>query len=322
MLTTSISDPTYLALIRALGLRSYIGVPLTARGKTLGVITFVAAEGGRQYSREDVTLAEDIGRRAAVAIENAHLYRSLQESDRRKDEFLAMLAHELRNPLAPIRTAGELLRLSADSPHLQKISAVLTRQVGHMTGLVDDLLDVSRVTRGLVELERQPVDMHAVVAAAVEQVRPLIDARQHVLTVDIASAALMVEGDEKRLVQILANLLNNAAKYTMPAGAITLSVQASGELVEVRVRDNGIGMAPELVASAFELFVQAERSWCAAWRSCTGARWRPAAQVLAAAASSWCACRCCACRCCDCRCCDCTRCWPLVRPGCARVARA
>lgn len=255
-----IKDRDYLAIVRELGLRSYIGAPLTVRGKTLGVITFVSAEGGRIYNQDDVALAEDIGRRAGVAIENAHLYRSLQAADRRKDEFLAMLAHELRNPLAPIRAAGDLLRLSADNPRLLKVSEVVTRQVEHMTGLVDDLLDVSRVTRGLVELARDPVDMKQVLAAAIEQVRPLIEARSHAIEVKIAAGSQTVEGDEKRLVQIVANLLNNAAKYTPPGGCITLDMSATEELVELQVIDNGIGMAPDLVVSAFELFAQAART--------------------------------------------------------------
>ncbi|MES2899871.1 MAG: PAS domain-containing protein [Pseudomonadota bacterium] len=260
LLVESIADPEHLATMRGLGLRSYIGAPLAVRGKTVGVITFVSAESGRLYTGDDVALAEDIGRRAGVAIENAQLYRSLQAADRRKDEFLAMLAHELRNPLAPIRAAGDLLRLSADNPRLLKVSEVVTRQVEHMTGLVDDLLDVSRVTRGLVELERDPVDMKAVLAAAIEQVRPLIEARSHAIDVHIAAGALCVEGDEKRLVQIVANLLNNAAKYTPPGGVITLEMVAGEALVELSVCDNGIGMTPELVLGAFELFSQAARS--------------------------------------------------------------
>ncbi|MES3024298.1 MAG: PAS domain-containing protein [Pseudomonadota bacterium] len=260
MLAESSTAPECLAGLRALGLRSYIGVPLVVRGRTLGFISFIAAEGGRTYGADDVALAEDIGRRAAIAIENANMYHALQTGDRRKDEFLAMLAHELRNPLAPIAAAADVLKLSASDARLSKVSGIISRQVGHMAGLIDDLLDVSRVTRGQVELDRYPVDMKAVLMAAVEQVRPLNEARGHRLSLRLPERALTVEGDEKRLVQIIANLLNNAAKYTPPGGLIDLEVEAADEQILLCVRDNGIGMAPELVASAFELFAQAART--------------------------------------------------------------
>ena len=260
LLVASAVDAEHLCILRELGLHSYIAAPLAVRGKTLGVISFIAAEGCRSYAPDDVALAEDIARRVAIAVENANLYRTLQAADRRKDEFLAMLAHELRNPLAPIRAAADLLKLSSAEPRLAKVSEVITRQVGHMTELVDDLLDVSRVTRGHVELDRHPVDMKAVAAAAIEQVRPLIEARGHALATVVAPEALTVEGDEKRLVQIAANLLNNAAKYTPPGGHLELQLASAGAQVVLTVRDDGIGMPPDLVAGAFELFAQAARS--------------------------------------------------------------
>jgi PAS domain S-box-containing protein len=262
MLEAGVKDPDYRRALIELGLRSFIGVPLAVRGRTLGVLTFVAAESGRHYGPDDVALAEDIGRRAAIAIDNANLYRALRTADQRKDEFLAMLAHELRNPLAPIRAAADLLAMQADAggAGVAGISAVLTRQVGHMTGLVDDLLDVSRVTRGSIELDRAPVDVKAVAASAVEQVRPLVEARKHRLQVRIDPAPMTVMGDEKRLVQILANLLNNAAKYTPPGGQIELFAGVDGDRLQLEVRDNGIGMSADLVGRAFELFSQAARS--------------------------------------------------------------
>ena len=260
MMTAAARDDEHLRVMRELGLRSFIGVPLAVRGRTMGVLTFVAAEGARRYGQDEVALAEDIGRRAAVAIDNANLYRTLQAADQRKDEFLAMLAHELRNPLAPIRAAADLLALKPGADKLAGISGVLARQVGHMTALVDDLLDVSRVTRGSIELDRAPVSLQAVAAAAVEQVRPLVDARNHRLRLDLAPAPLTVMGDEKRLVQILANLLGNAAKYTPPGGVIDLSVAREGDRLQVEVRDNGIGMSADLVGRAFELFSQAARA--------------------------------------------------------------
>jgi PAS domain S-box-containing protein len=263
MLRGGLADPAYADIMIRLGVRSYIGAPLTVRGKTLGAILFASADGGRRYGDEDVALAEDLGRRAAVAIENSNLYRTLRETDRRKDDFLAMLSHELRNPLAPIRAGADLLRMPIGEAAIRRTSDVISRQVDHMTGLIDDLLDVSRVTRGLVSLERAPVDLARVVHAAVEQARPLIEARRHTLRLPLDGGALLVEGDEKRLVQVLVNLLNNAAKYTPEGGQIEIEVDAqvpdAPDCAELRVRDNGTGMAPALARSAFDLFVQGER---------------------------------------------------------------
>lgn len=184
----------------------------------------------------------------------------LREADRRKDEFLAMLAHELRNPLAPIMVAAELLsRKAGNSEQVEHTSAVILRQVRHLTGLVDDLLDVSRITRGLVVIDKQRVDMRSILAQAVEQVMPLVQARRHQLDLPSQTRALTVCGDAKRLIQVLANLLNNAAKYTPPGGVLRVEVGIEGESVRIDVSDNGVGMSEELIARAFQLFAQAER---------------------------------------------------------------
>jgi len=189
----------------------------------------------------------------------------LREADRRKDEFLAMLAHELRNPLAPIGAAAELLqRMKLDEAMIKRTSQIIGRQVGHMTALIDDLLDVSRVTRGLVELDRAPLDVGAVMHEAVEQVVPLIGARRHDLALRLPPAGIMVSGDRKRLVQVVANLLNNAAKYTPEGGRLEVNAYPDAaqpnQRLCIEVLDNGIGMAPDLAARAFELFAQAERT--------------------------------------------------------------
>ena len=185
----------------------------------------------------------------------------LRLQSRRKDEFLAMLAHELRNPLAPISTAAHMLAMGRlDAQRAQKTSEVIVRQVRHMTSLVDDLLDVSRVTRGLVALDLDTVDIPGVLASAVEQVRPLVDARGHVLTVDLPDGLPSVTGDRVRLVQIVTNLLNNSAKYTAPGGAIAVEVSAAAGKVVISVRDNGAGIAAHVLPHVFELFTQAERT--------------------------------------------------------------
>jgi PAS domain S-box-containing protein len=186
---------------------------------------------------------------------------ALRAADRRKDEFLAMLAHELRNPLAPISTAAQILKLiDVDEPRVHQTSAIIARQVDHMTSLIDDLLDVSRVTRGLITLEKQSLDLGSIVASAIEQVRPLLEARHHQLTVHLPPAPAAVLGDRTRLVQVLTNILNNAAKYTHPYGEINLRVDLTEDQVAVGVRDNGIGIPPDLSPHVFELFTQAERS--------------------------------------------------------------
>jgi PAS domain S-box-containing protein len=186
---------------------------------------------------------------------------SLREANRRKDEFLAMLAHELRNPLAPIRAAADLMALAQlDEARLRKTSDIISRQVGHMTALVDDLLDVSRVTRGLVSIKKTTQDLKQIVSNAVEQVRPLVEAQRHELNIGLPAAPAHVSGDQKRLVQIVTNLLNNAAKYTPPGGYIQLRMELEDGKVLLHVIDDGIGMTPELQLHVFELFSQAERS--------------------------------------------------------------
>ena len=187
---------------------------------------------------------------------------SLRQADRRKDEFLAMLAHELRNPLAPIATAAALLRAgTGDAQRVAKASAIISRQVQHMTDIVNDLLDVSRVTRGLVQLELETFDLKDALRAAIEQVRPLIEARDHALSTRLGPVPLWVRGDATRCTQMMANLLHNAAKYTPAGGSLWLECQATAEgLVRVQVRDSGDGIAPELLPHVFELFTQAERT--------------------------------------------------------------
>lgn len=253
-------DDEHLRLLRGLSLRSYICAPLVGRGKTIGVLTVVHAESGRRYVEEDVRLIEDIARRAGTAVENARMYAQLQMADRRKDEFLAMLAHELRNPLAPITTAATLIQTVEGDSRVQRAAQIIGRQVAHMSELIDDLLDVSRVTRGLVRLDMAEVDLKAVVAGAVEQVQPLIDRRGHTLSTWMGSDAMITCGDRARLVQIVSNLLNNSAKYTPPGGTIAVRVEGDVQWLSVLVKDNGVGIDRQLLPQVFELFTQAERT--------------------------------------------------------------
>ena len=185
----------------------------------------------------------------------------LRQANQRKDEFLAMLAHELRNPLAPISTAAQVMRLRYDDPdYVKRASEIIGRQVRHMTDLVDDLLDVSRVTRGQVQMESEPVDLKTVVNNAVEQARPLVEARHHDLFMHLAATPAWVSGDRTRLTQAVSNLLNNAAKYTQQHGRIELGLRIEDGLAVLSVRDNGSGIAPGLLPHVFELFTQGERT--------------------------------------------------------------
>jgi len=186
---------------------------------------------------------------------------ALRLADQRKDEFLAMLAHELRNPLAPIGAAASILKLRiGDEATTLQACDIIARQVKHMTRLVDDLLDVSRVTRGLVRLEMKSVDLKRVVSDALEQARPLIEQRQHQLFVQTSPSHAFVDGDHNRLVQVVGNLLNNAAKFTPEHGHITLTMDVDDGFVHIAVQDDGVGMTPEMIEGAFALFSQAERT--------------------------------------------------------------
>ncbi len=182
---------------------------------------------------------------------------SLREADRRKDEFLATLAHELRNPLAPIRSGLHLLRIADPvSETAEQARAMMERQTSHLVRLVDDLLEVSRISRGKLALRSEPVELAAIVGAAVETSRPLIEAAGHELRIDLPSDILTLQADPVRLAQVIANLLNNAAKYTESGGTIQLSVRREGRKAMISVRDNGIGIAPEMLSRVFEMFAQ------------------------------------------------------------------
>jgi len=198
-------------------------------------------------------------RRQLTALEEAH--EELRTADQRKDQFLAMLAHELRNPLAPIRNSSELLtRMSANNAQLDTAARIIQRQITQLSRLVDDLLDVSRITRGRVTLQKQPVDLRAVVDQAIESVEPLVRERRHTTQVIASDAALYVQGDTARLVQCVANLLTNAVKYTDVGGKISVELREEAGIAIIAVTDSGVGIPPDLLPKVFDLFVQSERS--------------------------------------------------------------
>jgi len=195
-------------------------------------------------------IAEDI-------TEKKRVEEALRDGDRRKDEFLATLAHELRNPLAPICNAVELIQAAPENPPaMQAACSVLQRQLAHLVRLIDDLLEISRITRGKLQLRKERVSLETAVISAVESTRPLIDAACHELTISLPSEPLFLDADSTRLAQIFTNLLNNAAKYAEKSGHIWLTAQRDFDNVSVSVRDTGIGIAPEHLSHIFEMFSQ------------------------------------------------------------------
>ena len=242
-------------------LHSLVIIPLLARGRTIGVISLGTTSAGRTIDADLVAVASDVASRAAIALDNALLYRKIHDQDRRKNEFLAMLSHELRNPLAPITNAVHVLQTNdTDAKRHDWAREVIGRQVKQLSRLVDDLLDVSRITQNKIELKIEAVDVAAVVAVAVETVRPLIDAQEHALSVLLPEQPMRIRGDFARLAQVLANLLNNAAKYTDRKGRIALIAEQEGAEIVFRIRDSGIGIPASALPTIFELFTQVEQT--------------------------------------------------------------
>src|SRR5690606_37030856 len=213
------------------------------------------------FTDDDLSILQQLASVASVAIENARLYQELRDADRRKDDFLAMLAHELRNPLAPIRNALALLGMpDLDAPTRRQANDIINRQVEHLVRLVDDLLDVSRIMRGRIELRPEPVEVRSIIERAVETVQPLIELHQHQLELRVPPQPIWVEADLIRMAQVVFNLLNNAAKYTPAGGRIELIVEPVERGVAIRVRDNGVGIDADLLPHIFDLFTQSKRS--------------------------------------------------------------
>ena len=232
---------------------------LGRNGQPIGRIQ-LWSDSTQQYTDDDESILMQLAHVAAVALENARLYEELRNIDRRKDEFLATLAHELRNPLAPIRNALQIFKLSgAESPPL-RLREMMERQLLQMVRLVDDLLDVSRITRGKIDLRRERIVLAKVVETALESTRPLIEAANHDLTVTLPPEPLIVNGDLNRLAQVLSNLLNNAAKYTNDGGRIELTARRDDSHVVLCVRDTGMGIPAAMLPHIFEMFAQADRS--------------------------------------------------------------
>jgi PAS domain S-box-containing protein len=253
---------------RRLGVSAYVAAPLVRDGQLTSAIVVAMAQ-PHEWNEREVALVNLVAERTWEAVEKLQLDAALRESDaalrdadRRKDEFLATLAHELRNPLSLMRNVVTLQQTSG-APHTdpQWGKDIIERQVNYLTRLTDDLFDVSRITREKLNLQKETLNLSEVIKAAVESCRPLIEQRRHELVVIMSPEAIYVDADRVRLTQVFMNLLNNAAKYTPDAGHIWLNVEPAGDTVEVRIKDTGLGIAPENLPRLFELFYQVDRSF-------------------------------------------------------------
>lgn len=251
--------PDIAAALDEIAPSSILHVPLLTEGKVLGLIALISStESKRCYGEADLAFAEEFARRCSVAVDKARLYEQAQNAIRARDAFMAILGHELRNPLSPISTALHLMKLR--DPRSAREQEVIERQVKHLTRLVDDLLDVSRIERGKIELSKRPAQLAEIVAKAVEIASPLLEQRRHRLELRVAPTGLPVLADETRVAQVVANLLTNAARYTDEGGLITVSATRDKKEIVLRVRDTGIGMTPDLLPRVFDLFVQGPRT--------------------------------------------------------------
>ncbi len=252
------SDDPRVQLVKGFGIRAYACNPLLAGGRLLGTLSF-ASRTRDTFDADEQEFLRTVCRYITVAYERLRLVRELREGDRKKDDFIALLAHELRNPLAPIRNGLEVLRLSDDPGVRARSQAMMDRQLTHMVRLIDDLLDVSRINRNKMELRRSRLTLSEVVASAVETARPLTDEAGHELTVSLPATPVHLNADLTRLSQVFSNLLTNSAKYTPRGGRIWLSAERHNGEVVVSVRDTGIGVPAEALGKIFDMFSQVDR---------------------------------------------------------------
>lgn len=253
-----VRDERHRQLLAMLDPRSSLTVPIVIHDRAVAAMQFVTSSSGRHYDRADLALANELARRAAIAIENARLYRELKEAQRQKDDFLAMLAHELRNPLAAIQYANEMAK---SGPSQDDVAAhVIDRQLKVLMHLIDDLLDVSRITRGKIQLKCEPIDAAALVGRAVAATRPVVEERRHELKVNLPDLPIPLNVDATRVEQILVNLLSNAAKYTPEGGQISVGAYVDGHNAVLEVADTGIGIPDEMLPRIFDLFTQVDKS--------------------------------------------------------------
>lgn len=230
--------------------------PFHAHGRPVGTVWVLSHDATRRFDAEDRRQLESLATFASAAYQLLESLDAFREADRRKDEFLATLAHELRNPLAPIRTGLSILNVGGSAEQQARTRQMMERQVRHLVHMVDDLLDLSRISQGKIVLKKSVVDLREVLHGAIEIARPLIEANRHEFIMRLADGPLTVDADPTRLAQVIANLLNNAARYTPPGGRLELHTAVDGPQLLIRVSDNGIGIPEEMLPQIFDLFVQ------------------------------------------------------------------
>ncbi len=251
-----LDDNSGAAMFNAIACKAIICCPLVKEGQLVAMMA-VHQDRPRDWTTHDIALVEESVERCWAHIERVRATDALRDADRRKSEFIAILAHELRNPLAPIRNGLEVMRLAHDKPAtVARVRDMMERQVNQMVELVDDLLDVARITRGDFELKRATVALASIVASAVETSRPLIDMHHHRLAIELPQDELLLDVDATRIAQVIANVLNNAAKYTPDGGQIAIHAERHGQQVHLCISDNGVGIAPDHAHSVFDMFTQ------------------------------------------------------------------
>ncbi|CAN5162873.1 hypothetical protein BH11MYX1_BH11MYX1_57130 [soil metagenome] len=264
-IASSARSPEHQALLATLSFRSVITLPLWHRGRLFGFFLMMTAESGRDFDDSDLSAMSELGRVVSTARDNARLSREREAASRAKDDFLAMLGHELRNPLAPILSAVQLMAMRGGDTKSHRELAIIERQAQPLVRIVDDLLDVSRIVHNKIELRIEDVELSAVITKAVEIATPQIKAKGHTLEGELAPNREL-RGDEARLTQVVANLLTNSARYTPRGGQLSVRATREGNAgnegtdLVVRVRDNGVGIAPEIMPTIFDIFVQAPQS--------------------------------------------------------------
>jgi len=268
VLVQTARDPEHLAMLRAQGCTSSITAALAARGRTLGLITFAMAESGRRYSPADIRFVEDLARRAALAVDNARLYREAQQAraeaeaaNRAKDRFLAILSHELRTPLTPVLAeVSAMIDDPTTSDSVRPLLEMTRRNVEIEARLIDDLLDLNRIIQGKLRLDRRVIDAHKLILEAIEICRIGIEEARLQVELDLAARHHQVEADAARVHQVAWNLIKNAVKFTPAGGKITIQSRNEGDTLIIEVTDTGVGIEPEVLSRIFDAFDQGDRS--------------------------------------------------------------
>jgi signal transduction histidine kinase len=260
LLQSLVKDEEQLRISREVGLMSWMIVPLRSRGRVLGTVSFVSSDSQRRFTQVDLQQAEELARRASIAIDNAMLYRDAQQANRAKDEFLATLSHELRTPMTSILGWARLLRMGLPADELDGAVEAIEKSALVQAQLIDDILDVSRIISGKLRVEPEPVDLRTIAQAALTTVHPAAQAKSIEILTSFPPAVPAIAGDQGRLQQVIWNLLSNAIKFTPRGGTVTLRIRVAGSLLRLTVQDTGEGITPEFLPHVFEAFRQADSS--------------------------------------------------------------